>query len=200
MITAAILAGGRARRLAGRDKSRLVIGGETILARQVHVLQKVAAEILLVGGAPSRPGSPGLTCVPDIRPGTGTLGGIYSALHAARSAKVLIVGCDMPFLTAPFLSRVIEDADGVDVAMPRTSDGWQPLCACYGQGCRAGILRHLDEGRLKVVDMLPELTVREIGPEVVASFDPLGDLLMNINTPEDLARGRDHVRRRRRVP
>ena len=35
MVTAAILAGGQARRLGGQDKSRLVVGGRTILEREL---------------------------------------------------------------------------------------------------------------------------------------------------------------------
>ena len=199
MVTAAILAGGLAKRLGGREKSRLLIGGETILSRQVRVLKDVAGEILLVGGVTTRRASPGLILVPDFQPGTGVLGGIYSALLASDSDRVLVVGCDMPFLTVAFLSRVIEESEGVDVVMPRTNDGWQPLCACYGQACQTTIRRRLDAGRLKVVDMIPEVAVREIGPAVVASYDPHGDLLLNINTPGDLALGRAHARRRRRV-
>ena len=38
MTTAAILAGGHARRMAGRDKSQLQIDGRTILERQVEAL------------------------------------------------------------------------------------------------------------------------------------------------------------------
>jgi molybdopterin-guanine dinucleotide biosynthesis protein A len=200
LITAAILTGGQARRLGGRDKSRLLVGGETILARQLRALTPVASEILLVGRADARGRLAGLTPVADARPGTGTLGGIYSALLAAHADTVLVVGCDMPFLTAPFLRRVIEESDGVDVAMPRTPDGWQPLCAAYRRGCEERIRRHLDAGRYRVVDMIPDLTVREIGPAVVATFDPHGDLLMNINTAADLARSRSHARRLRRAP
>jgi len=44
MQTAAILAGGRARRLGGRDKSRLVIGGRTILERQLDVLRLLGCD------------------------------------------------------------------------------------------------------------------------------------------------------------
>ena len=50
MLTAAILAGGRATRFGGRDKSALVVEGRTILDRQVSELSQIAGEILLVGG------------------------------------------------------------------------------------------------------------------------------------------------------
>jgi molybdopterin-guanine dinucleotide biosynthesis protein A len=200
VITAAILTGGRARRLAGRDKSRLLVGGETIMARQVRELKVVASEILVVGNEQERFEALALPVVPDVRPGMGSLGGIYTALVSARHERVLVIGCDMPFLTAAFLSRVVEESVGVDIAMPRTQDGWQPLCACYHRRCEAAIARRLETGQLRVVDMIPEFRVREIAPDDVARFDPYGDLLMNVNTPEDLSLARARARARSLTP
>ena len=53
-IAAAILAGGRARRFGGRDKSRLVVGGRTIIVRQLEILQQVAREVFVVGPTDGR--------------------------------------------------------------------------------------------------------------------------------------------------
>ena len=62
MASAAILAGGRASRFGGRDKSALVVGGRSILDRQVEELAQVADDVMLVVGeeapAPAGP-SPG---------------------------------------------------------------------------------------------------------------------------------------------
>ena len=49
--TAAILAGGRARRFGGRDKSGLVVDGRSILERQLDELARVARDIVVVRGA-----------------------------------------------------------------------------------------------------------------------------------------------------
>ena len=48
MPSAAILAGGHARRFGGRDKSALVVG-PTILERQLPVLAGLADDIMIVG-------------------------------------------------------------------------------------------------------------------------------------------------------
>jgi molybdopterin-guanine dinucleotide biosynthesis protein A len=48
-VSAAILAGGRARRMQGLDKSALDIGGRSILSRQINVLQALTSEWLIVG-------------------------------------------------------------------------------------------------------------------------------------------------------
>jgi molybdopterin-guanine dinucleotide biosynthesis protein A len=48
MPSAAILVGGQARRFGGRDKSALVVGGKTILERQLEVLAQVTDDVLVV--------------------------------------------------------------------------------------------------------------------------------------------------------
>jgi len=187
MQTAAILAGGRARRLGGRDKSRLVIGGRTILARQLDVLQRVVTRIVIVANAPEQYTDAGVPVLPDAVPGSGSLGGIYTALADAQG-PVLILACDMPFVTAPFLARVIEAGREADIAIPRGHDGYQPLCANYAPACAGPLLRRIEQGALKVVDLLADVRVRELGPDEIAPFDPDGLLLLNVNTADDVAR------------
>ena len=50
-------------------------------------------------------------------------------------------------------------------------------------------------GALKVIDVLSELRVREIGPAEIASFDPDGVLFFNINTPDDYERANTYIER-----
>ena len=187
MRTAAILAGGRGRRLGGLDKSRLTIGGATILQRQLDLLQGVADRVMVIASDAARFAGLGVPVVPDRRPGLGSLGGIYTAV-AAAGGPVLVLACDMPFLTAPFLARVFERGQDVDVALPRGSDGYHPLCACYAPACADPIRRRLDAGALKVLDFMTDVRVRELDPAELEAFDPEGLLLLNINTPGDLAR------------
>lgn len=185
--TAAILAGGHARRFGGLDKGQLDVGGVAILDRVIDALAGVVDRVVLVT-SPGRPVTrPGIETITDILPDRGSLGGIYTALTAA-GGPVLVVACDLPFLTGPFLAHVLGAIEGADVAVPRSEDGYHPLCACYAQACAAPIRRRLDAGLLKVVDALQGLRVREIGPDELRAFDPGRRLLLNVNTPEDLSR------------
>jgi len=193
MQTAAILAGGRARRLGGRDKSRIVIGGRTILVRQLDVLRRLVPRVVIVANAPEQFTDAGVPVLPDAVPGSGSLGGIYTAL-ADAGGPVLVLACDMPFVTVPFLARVIEAGQEPDIAIPRGRDGYQPLCANYGPACAGPLRRRLERGALKVVDLLADVRVRELGPDDIAPFDPDGLLLLNVNTADDLARAEQAVR------
>jgi molybdopterin-guanine dinucleotide biosynthesis protein A len=199
MQTAAILAGGRARRLGGLDKSRLLIGGRSILQRHIELLQGLVDRVVVVADEPGRFADVGVPVLADTRPGCGSLGGIYTAVAGAES-PVLVLACDMPFVTAPFLARVLEVGWEADIAIPRASDGYHPLCACYGPACAAPIRRRMDAGTLKVMDLLSDVRVRELGPDELAPFDPDGLLLLNINTPDDLARAERAYAARNRPP
>jgi len=187
--TAAILAGGRARRFGGRDKSGLVLAGRTILDRQLAELRPLAARILLVCG-PRLPASPppGVAVVKDRVHGAGVLGAIYTALLESATPLTAVVGCDMPFVSGRFLAHLAETAGDADVVLPRTRDGYEPLCAIYARRAAASILHRLDAGALKVTDLVGTLRVREIGPDEIAPYDPDGTLFLNVNAPDDYRR------------
>ena len=195
MQTAAILAGGRARRLGGRDKSRIVVGGRTILARQLDVLQRLVPRIVIVANAPEQFADAGVPVLVDAVPGSGSMGGIYTAL-ADAAGPVLVLACDMPFVTVPFLARVIEAGQEADIAIPHGSDGYQPLCANYAPSCAGPLRRRIEQRALKVVDLLTDVRVRELGPDEIAPFDTDGLLLLNVNTADDLVRAERAARER----
>ena len=188
MRTAAILAGGRARRFGGRPKALLPIGDQRIIDHQIAVLRTVADQLAIVTIDRDRYGALGVPVWEDLVPGAGPLGGIYTALVNATTSHTLVVAGDMPFLTAPFLRRLAQVGRDVDVAIPRTADGYQPLCACYGSRCAPVIRRSIEGNALKVTDLLSEVSVRELGPEELEPFDPDGRLFFNINTPDDYER------------
>lgn len=197
MCTAAIIAGGDARRFGGRDKGALVIGEARIIDREIAVLREVTDHLVIVANDPDRYRSLGLPVVEDLVPGAGALGGIYTAITVARDTPTLVVACDMPFLSARFLRHLAIAGREVDVAIPRTAEGYEPLCASYSRGCADPIRRRIDAGALTVLDFLSDVRVREIGPEEIAPYDPDGTLFFNVNTPDDYARSLDAVARQR---
>ena len=120
--------------------------------------------------------------------GVGALGGLYTALMDAPTEQVLVIGCDMPFLTAPFLTYLMERGRDADAAVPRDERGRHPLCASYARRIAGHLHGRITAGELGVADALVDLAVREIGPDELVPFDPDGRLFFNINTPDDYAR------------
>ncbi len=187
-MDAAILAGGRARRFGGRDKGALHVGRMSIFDRQLAALRGVADRVLVVtGGDPTPYQDRGIEVVADLLPNAGALGGIYTALAAASSEHVLVLACDLPFLTASFLARLTGMAsDRHDAVVPRSRDGLQPLCAVYGRRLMLPIRQQVDAGKLKVADVLALARLREVGPDVLEECDPQGRLFFNVNSPAEL--------------
>jgi molybdopterin-guanine dinucleotide biosynthesis protein A len=188
--TAAILAGGQARRLGGIDKSALVVGDRSILDRQLTLLRGLTRHLLIVANDRSRVQAVGVPVVVDRIGGAGALGGLYTALVEAPTEQVLVIGCDMPFLTAPFLQFLVERGRNTDAAIPRDEHGRHPLCASYARRTAPHFHARIKAGDLRIGEALMDLTVREVGPGDLAAFDPDGRLLLNVNTPEDYQRAR----------
>ena len=195
--TAAIIAGGRAQRLGGLDKSDLVIGGRRIIDRQLSVLGHVAEHILIVSNDHHRFRSSGLRVCADLIPGAGPLGGLYTALLMSPTARTMVVACDLPFLTASFLRHLAARVAGTDAVIPRTAAGAQPLCAVYERTCVEPIRNRLERQEFRVSGLGEALRVTDIGPLEVAPFDPDGTLFFNVNTPDDYARAIDLATRGR---
>jgi molybdopterin-guanine dinucleotide biosynthesis protein A len=184
-VAAAILAGGTARRFGGRDKSRLIVRGRPIIVRQVEVLQRVAAQIFIVSNDASRFADLGLDVHPDLVPGAGAMGGVYTALEASRADRVVVVACDMPFLDSAVLNRLVDLAAGADAAWVRSASGPEPLLACYRRGARVAVRRAIDGGRLTLADLATELDVRELAADDLTAFGRVEELLANLNSPAD---------------
>ena len=186
-LAAAILAGGLARRMGGANKARLRIGDERIVDRQLRLLREVADPVFIVSNDPEPFAGLGVDVFPDRVASAGPLGGIYTALRASPCGRTLIVACDLPYLSLPLLHRLAAPSS-VDLVVPRSERGLEPLCATWASSCADAIWRRIQSGNLKTALVVEELQVEELGPETLASFDPHGLLFVNINTPHDYER------------
>jgi molybdopterin-guanine dinucleotide biosynthesis protein A len=184
-LTAAILAGGLARRFGGRDKARLIVGGRPILERLVEAAAPVASRVILVTNDPARYADAGVPVLQDEISGAGPLGGLITALRASATRRVLALASDLPYVDADFLAYLAGRAPGADLVVPRTPDGLHPLCAVYARALLPVLEAHLASGRRALVDLVGGVRTVEVGPEEVARFDALGRLLTNVNTPDD---------------
>lgn len=206
-VSAAILLGGRARRMHGVDKSTLDVDGLPILARQLAVLRQLTDDVLIVTRADEagRAVPDGVRVVTDLIADAGPLGGIHAALVHAAAPVTIVIACDMPFLTREWLQHLATRVAGMDVAVPRTSDGYHPLCAAYAHTARPFIERQIARGSLAVTALFTgaqapdgaadertahaaaatRLRIVELGPDELARFDPDGRMMSNVNTPHD---------------
>jgi molybdenum cofactor guanylyltransferase len=184
-VGAFVLAGGKSSRM-GVDKALLEIDGVSLIARAASLLQSVTGEPKIVA-SPSVYGSLGFPLVADDWPGCGPLGGIATVLRASDSAWNLIIACDLPYLTKPWLDFLIELAlkSKADAVVPRSERGAEPLCAMYHKNAEQGIRAAVEGGVRKVTDALASLRVEYVEPREWKAFASEGLLFKNVNSPAD---------------
>ncbi|ODS55080.1 MAG: hypothetical protein ABS36_10025 [Acidobacteria bacterium SCN 69-37] len=185
---AAIVAGGRARRFGGQDKGRLIVHGRSIIVRQVEILQRVASDLLVIAGDPARYTDLPVRVVRDRQPDLGAIGGIDTAVHAAPGTHVVVIACDMPFLTSDLLTHLLDLGRDRDGAWVRTDRGVEPLVACYATAARDRIAAFIAAGGRRASALDTVLRMAELASPDLDRFGAPDRLLANVNTPDDYAR------------
>lgn len=186
-ITALILAGGRGRRLGGRNKALLVVDGELLIERVTRVLRPRVARILVSVAEPASWTE--LPTVIDDAPGQGPLAGIAAGLRRAPQ-WLLVVAVDMPHLRGDVLDLLLAQArPGHDAAAFRLGGLPEPLVALWGPACLPVVQRRLAAGARKVADALcdPELRVAWIEEPAVRALDEQLRAFCNVNDADDVA-------------
>jgi len=190
MLTIAILAGGRSKRM-GQNKAVMPFLGEALVKRVLDRLANLAAEVILIAPESDHLLELGVRITPDIIPGQGPLGGLYTALFAATQPAVACVACDMPFVNADLLAiqRDILFANDLDVVVPSSEKGIEPLHAIYRkETCLPSVRDALDAGKKRQISWFPRVKVRILTPEETLPSDPRGLMFLNINNPKELSR------------
>jgi molybdopterin-guanine dinucleotide biosynthesis protein A len=183
----AILAGGQATRFGGRDKSALLVNGRSILDRQLASLAPLTDDLMIVGDRVVAAGAIALRAIPDAVPGCGPLGGLHAALTAARGDVLLLVACDMPYLSAPFAEYLLSLAGDADIVVPESERGYHPLCAVYTRACLEPAAAQLADRQLKMRELVDRMRTRVVPIEDIRRFGDPHRLLANVNTPADYA-------------
>ncbi len=186
MITIAVQAGGRSSRME-RDKALIPLAGRPLIEHVLERIEGLADEVLITTNRPEDYAYLGLRLAGDEHPGAGALEGLRTALRAARGAHVLVLACDMPFVSRPLVEHLLHVAPGYDVVVPRRGVGYEPLHAVYArQPCLAAVDQALHEGLRRVIGFFPHVRVLEVGQDTLDRLDPEGLSFFNVNTPEEL--------------
>jgi FdhD protein len=189
-VTGVILAGGGSSRM-GSNKALLLHHGGRIIEGIYRTLAELFEEVIVVTNTPELYQFLPCRKVPDIYPGKGVVAGIHAGLSQSSEDAVFVVACDMPQLQGELIRHLTTLAEGVDVVMPLSPGGYEPLHAIYGKGCLPALEELLQTGDQRVISLLPRVNVREVPAEEVALFDQGFDSFANINTPDDYYRLRN---------
>lgn len=183
-----ILAGGRARRMGGGDKTRLAIGGVPIRDRIVASLAPQCRRLLV--SARSRRGAPrGITVVTDDIADAGPLAGILAALdwaaeHLSDAATVVTVPGDCPFIPPDLVERLEEArrSQRQPLACARSGNWTHPVVGLWPVDLRQELRHALVVEGVRKVD---QWTTRRGVAVAEWPTDPI-DPFFNVNTPDDV--------------
>lgn len=195
MLTLAIQAGGESRRM-GKDKALVPLVGKPMIMHVYERLKSMADEVLVTTNRFSDYEFLGVPLYRDVVVGRGALGGLYTALKAAKNPMVAVVACDMPFAN-PDLFSVARDrmvGEHVDAVLPRTENGLEPLHAVYQRKtCIPAVKWALESGEWKLISWLTMVEVSYIGQQELIIHDPEQIAFWNVNTDEDLKRAQEFI-------
>ena len=196
MLSVVIQAGGESRRM-GQDKGLLLLLGQPLIARVMARVASLADEVLVTTNHPEAYRFLGVPLFEDVYPGTGALGGLYTALTVARHPLVAVVACDMPFASPEILAAARErllEAE-VDVVIPQSEDGYEPFHAVYRRDiCLPAVKDALEAGERRLISWFPAVKVATLSAEEASRLDPLKLAFWNLNTPEELQQAEQMAR------
>ena len=190
-----ILSGGLASRYDGTEKALLEVGGVRILDRIYDIYSQMFEEIILVTNNPQKFLAWDLLIVSDLFPIRSSLTGIHAGLFYMTKPFAFISACDTPFLKKEIVETVIGKIESqIDIVMPETAAGLEPLCAAYSKRCLNSAQHHLEQEKLKVIKAFRKSRIKTISEKVLCEIDPDLRSFFNINTPEDLKRAEQMVK------
>jgi molybdopterin-guanine dinucleotide biosynthesis protein A len=203
MLSVVVQAGGQSSRM-GEDKALKPFLGRPLIQRVIERLSPIADELLVTTNRPADYAFLQRRLVPDLKPGRGALGGLYTAIASASHPAVAVVACDMPFASAKLIetAAMIMAAEAVDVVIARAtagnapqakgSQGYEPLHALYRRAtCLPAIQAAIDAEQWKVIAWFPQVKVRVLSDDEAKTADPDGLAFWNVNTPEEFARAEE---------
>jgi molybdenum cofactor guanylyltransferase len=191
-----------------RDKAWLEIEGAPMIERVIAAARPAVDRLGIIVNAANPQveryeklaDSCGARLIFDLHEHLGPLGGIHTALaHCGAARSALILACDMPFITAEFLSFLCNAHQSLNpqssiskgrnpqlVTVPLDqSNRLQPLAAIYDRSLEAEVERMIAANELKVDLLYSQASTRRV---VFAEFAHLRDaerLFINVNTPEE---------------
>ncbi len=188
MLTVAIQAGGQSRRM-GQDKALLPFLGKPLITRIWERLKPIADEIIVTTNCPKAYQFLGLPLFPDLIPGRGALGGLLTALTSASQPLVIVVACDMPFISSALLlaERDLLLQTQADAVVPHLGVGSEPFHAVYRRAaCLPAIQSAIESDKWRADAWFSQAKIVLMREEQIRQVDPQYLSFSNVNTPEEL--------------
>ncbi|MBC9797701.1 molybdenum cofactor guanylyltransferase [Sinomicrobium weinanense] len=153
-IEAFVLAGGKSTRM-GTDKGLALLRGKPMISYILATLQKAELPVRIVANNNAYEVF-GLKVYPDMVPGKGPMGGLFTAFEHTTADMVLLAGCDMPLIPVEMVERLLSDTGHDKIVAPVLLGQVNPLFALYPRSLKQKLEEYIASGRLKMTDFILE--------------------------------------------
>ena len=183
--TAVILAGGESRRM-GSDKAGTLLHGKTLLQHVLEQIQPLFSDIVVsVREFRDDVVSPQII---DSSHDRGPMVGIQAVLEQVSTPWVFVIGCDMPFVSAPLIRLLEAKRESHDAVVTHVFDRPQPLFGFYAKSCLPMMGERIAQGQRSMIRLLDALNSCMVAELQVREVDPQLRSLMSLDTIEDVKR------------
>jgi molybdopterin-guanine dinucleotide biosynthesis protein A len=189
-LKAIILIGGKSQRM-GMDKARLSFFGKEQRFHLYDMLTHLGVESYWsVSYLTDYPDSRDISVIPDIYQDKGPMGAILSAWERLPGFALLVLSCDMPFLTEKSIQKLLDHRDPKACYTSYQIKGRnhpEPLCTIWEYSSRTLMKRHFNKRQLSLIQLMKNAKGNTLYPE-----DP--DILFNVNHPKDLETAKTFIK------
>jgi molybdopterin-guanine dinucleotide biosynthesis protein A len=179
--------------MGGNDKAFLTVGGQTVFARTLAVLQACFPQVVVVSNQPEKYASFQVQVTSDEFVGQGPLAGIHAGLGVVNRPQAFVVACDMPFLRVEPIAFLVDRVATHDAIVPWWDGDIEPLHAIYASRLRDRMGDALRGGARAIREFLPSIVVDYVPEVAMRAVAGASESFRNVNTPEEAARFSVHV-------
>ncbi len=182
-VAGLILAGGRARRMGGKDKGLIALAGRPMVE---HVLERFGPqvdEVLINANRNSEHyGRYGHRVVADVVGDySGPLAGMLTAMLTVDQPWLAVVPCDSPLLPRDLVERLFQSiqAESADIAVAHDGNRLQPVIALLKCSLLPDLRAFVDQGGRKIDSWYAQHRM------VTTDLSDHPEAFVNVNTPDD---------------
>ncbi|NEN90689.1 MAG: molybdenum cofactor guanylyltransferase [Okeania sp. SIO3H1] len=185
-LVALILAGGKSSRM-GKDKALIPWQNIPMLKRVYQVASECTEKVYIITPWPEKyqhilPTE--CEWLTEIKT-EGPLVAFTQGLAQINSDLILLLGCDLPLLNLDIIqtwaTQFNQLSPEILALVPKTSQGWEPLCGFYRQQIKIELKKSLEQGNRSFQKLLAQIPVQPLSIDTQAE-----KMLFNCNTPSDL--------------
>jgi molybdopterin-guanine dinucleotide biosynthesis protein A len=183
-LTAAILAGGINPRMRG-EKALLPLGKKPLVLHVAERAKQLTNNVTIVAPETQWHKEFGLPYEFDRHPGIGPIAGLESALLGLSSECLLLLACDMPFVSPAAIELLLSEWNPKHQVVAFRIDGTVlPMPALYRRDVLFAVERMLARREYDLPKLLQEVRVKEVSEDRVLKVDPDLKSFVNLNTLE----------------